>query len=201
MNCERRAHLVLVVTVVLAILPTFLRAQNQLAGTSRLSIPDVELVDHHGKKVHFYSDLVKGKVVAIDTVFTTCTTICPMMGANFSKLSRLLSDESRARVNLISISVDPVEDTPAMLDQWSRQFGPASPEWTLLTGSKNDIDRVLKALQIFTPDKQDHSPVVLIGDDSAQDWVRASALLPPSRLADLLKARLKLASSHPTRRP
>jgi protein SCO1 len=197
---ERRVYFALAVAVACAILPACLRAQDESAAISRLTIPDVELVDQHGKRVLFYSDLVKGRVVAIDTVFTTCTTICPLMGANFSRLGRLLGGQGRGRVNLISISVDPVADTPEMLDRWSRQFGPASPDWTLLTGSKNDIDRLLKALQIFTPDKLDHSPVVLIGDGTG-DWARVSALLPPSRLADLLQARLKLASGHPMTRP
>src|SRR5580658_2937131 len=68
-------------------------AGNQVVAVASLRIPDVELVDQHGKKVHFYSDLVKGKVVAINTVFTTCTTICPLMGANFAKLSNLMSEE------------------------------------------------------------------------------------------------------------
>lgn len=194
-------YLVLAVAVVYVILPACLRAQDESTAISRLTIPDVELVDQHGKRVRFYSDLVEGRVVAIETVFTTCTTICPMMGANFSKLSRLLGSQDRGRVNLISISVDPITDTPEMLDRWSRQFGPAGQDWTLLTGSKDDIDRLLKALEIFTPDKQEHSPVVLIGDDGTGEWARASALLSPSRLADLLQARLKLASGRPAVKP
>src|SRR5215471_11601011 len=80
-------------------------SENQPVAVSGLMIPDVELVDQSGKKVHFYSDLVKGKVVAINTIFTTCTTICPVMGANFARLSRLLSEEGK--LNLISISIDP----------------------------------------------------------------------------------------------
>lgn len=194
-------YLVLAVAAVYVIHPACLRAQDESVAISRLTVPDVELVDQHGKRVHFYSDLVEGRVVAIETVFTTCTTICPMMGANFSKLSRLLGGRGRGRVNLISISVDPVTDTPEMLDRWSRQFGPAGQDWTLLTGSKDDIDRLLKALEIFTPDKLEHSPVVLIGDDRTGDWARASALLSPSRLADLLQARLKLASGRSTVKP
>ena len=156
-------------------------------------------MDQHGKKVHFYSDLVKGKVVAINAIFTTCTTICPLMGANFYKLSKVLGDDTK--VNLISISIDPIVDTPERLKQWSSGFGKVVPEWTLLTGPKADIDGLLKALQIFTPEKQDHAPVVLIGRDGAGDWARASALLPPSRLADLIRARLALATSHPMPKP
>lgn len=167
-----------------------LHAQN--ADAPRLTIPDTVLFNQHGEKVHFYSDLVKGKVVAINTIFTTCSTICPLMGANFSKLRKMLGGGANQKVNLISISVDPAVDTPERLNEWSRGFGQMGPGWTLLTGPKADVDSLLKALQVFTADKLDHSPVVLIGGDEAGDWARASALLPPSRLASLLQARLEL---------
>ena len=156
---------------------------------SGLRIPDVELFDQNGKPVRFYSDVVKGRVVAINTIFTTCTTICPLMGANFAKLGKLL-DRKDGKLSLVSISIDPVVDTPERLKEWSGAFGQTGVEWTLLTGSKANVDTVLKALQVFTADKQDHAPIVLIGGDSAGDWARASALLPPTKLAELIQARL-----------
>lgn len=197
--CRSRTGFAL--TAVVVILPVTLPAQsvvgNQSVTVSGLPIPDVELVNQYGKRVHFYSDLVKDRVVAINTIFTTCTTICPLMGANFSKLSRLLAGESHRKLNLISISVDPATDTPERLDRWSRTFGEVGPGWTLLTGTKADIDRLLKALQIFTAEKQDHSPAVLIGGEGMGDWARPSALLPPARLAELIHARLALKAGHP----
>jgi protein SCO1/2 len=197
---------IFVVTLACAVLPVLLWAQgetihhhrpavpadsgNQQVTVSGLSIPDVVLIDQNGKKVHFISDLVRGKVVAINTIFTTCTTICPLMGANFSKLSRCIPDKSRGKLNLISISIDPLEDTPQRLKQWSSTFGQSGAAWTLLTGAKPDIDRLLKALQVFTADKQDHAPVVLIGGEGAETWSRASALLPPAGLAGLIQTQL-----------
>jgi protein SCO1 len=168
--------------------PVLLDAQAE-AAHSRHALPNIELVDQHGKKIHFYSDLVRGKVVAINTIFTTCTTICPLMGANFSQLSRILGDESHGKVSLISISIDAAVDTPEQLDRWSRTFGKPGPDWTLVTGAKPDIDNLLKALEVFTAEKLDHAPVVLIGDGTGP-WVRASALQSPARLADLIRARL-----------
>ncbi len=158
-----------------------------------LMIPDTELLDQNGQKVHFYSDLVKGKVVAINTIFTTCTTICPPMGINFSRLRKLLGDRAGREVNLISISVDPEVDTPDRLDKWSRQFGETGSGWTLLTGPKADVDTLLKALQVFSADKQEHAPVALIGGDSAGSWVRVSALMTPARLDEIIQARLERA--------
>jgi protein SCO1/2 len=190
----------------IALLPAALKAQSenihkhhmapssgglmQPVDVSGLTIPDITLIDQHGNKVRFYSDLVKGRLVAINTIFTTCTTICPMMGANFSKLRKLLGEDVGAKVRLISISIDPVVDTPERLDQWSKGFGQVEPGWTLLTGPKEDVDSLLKALSVFTAEKLDHSPVVLVGGAGAGNWARASALLPPSRLAELIQARL-----------
>ena len=133
---------------------------------------------------------MEGRVVAINTIFTTCTTICPLMGANFAKLSRLMAGEGRGRLHLISITVDPAEDTPERLKQWSAAFGKTGVDWTLLTGPKSDIDRLLKALQVFTPDKQSHTPVMLIGGGTENGWTRASAMLPPQTLADLIRKRI-----------
>lgn len=166
-----------------------LHAQDRANPVPEKTIPNVELTDQNGRKVHFYSDLVDGKVVAINTIFTTCNTICPVMGARFASLSRLLGKDS-SRLELISISVDPTVDTPARLKEWSRQFGSVSNHWVLLTGSKDDVDHLLKALELFTPDKLEHTPVVLIGSGGNAQWSRASALSPPARLAQLMRERL-----------
>lgn len=153
------------------------------AGT--ISIPDVELVDQSGSKVRFYSDLVKDRVVAMNFVFTTCTTVCPPMGASFARLQRILDERGVDGVELISVSVDPAVDTPQRLEAWGEKFGRADG-WTLVTGSRPDVNRLLKALQVFTPDKEEHSPIVLVGDDARDQWTRAYGLTPPARLADLV---------------
>ena len=168
----------------------------QPIAISGLKIPDVVLVNQRGEKVHFYSDLIAGRIVVINTIFTTCTTICPLMGANFARLRKGLSDQERQKINLISISVDPTVDTPERLDEWSRGFGPMGPGWTLLTGPKADVDSLLRALQVFTADKQEHAPVALIGGEGAGDWARASALLPVPRLSELIHERLGQAAGH-----
>jgi protein SCO1/2 len=207
LSSRRRIIRAVQAAAIIGLLSSELQAQNkhqvlpstypghQSVAVAGLLIPDVALLNQHGDTVHFYSDLIKGKVVAINTIFTTCTTICPLMGANFAKLGKLLGDRADQQVNLISISVDPMVDTPERLDEWSRKFGQAGPGWTLLTGPKDDIDNLLKALHIATADKLDHAPVALIGGDGVGEWARASALLPPSRLAKLIQARLELGSN------
>ncbi len=147
--------------------------------------PDVKVVDQDGRQAHFYSDLVRGKRVAINFVFTTCTTICPPMGANFERLQALLGARAGADVRLLSISIDPATDTPERLKAWGARFH-AGPGWTLLTGSKEELDRLLKAMGVFTPDRASHAPILLLGDDLTGRWTRAYGLAPPAKIVQLL---------------
>jgi len=147
--------------------------------------PDVELVDQDGRRTHLYSDLVRGKRVAINFVFTTCTTICPPMGANFERLQALLGARAGADVRLVSISIDPATDTPERLKAWGARFH-AGPGWTLLTGPREELDRLLKAMGVFTADRASHSPVLLLGDDRTGRWTRAYGLAPPAEIVRLL---------------
>jgi protein SCO1/2 len=150
-----------------------------------LKIPDVEVVTQDGERVRFYSDLVEDRVVAMNFVFTTCTTICPPMGAIFGQLEKKLGDRAGRDIHLISVSVDPTTDTPERLAQWAEKFG-RTPGWTLVTGDKTTVDSLLKSLQVFTPDFEDHAPIVLLGNDARGEWTRAYGLAPPARMAEIL---------------
>jgi protein SCO1 len=159
--------------------------ETRAEAVSHLNIPDVSVVDQDGKPVHFYSDLVKDRVVAVNFVFTTCTTICPPMGANFARLQKILGDRTGREVHLISVSVDPTTDTPERMKAWGRKFG-AGPGWTLVTGSKEEVTRLLKALGVYTANINDHSPLVLVGNDARHQWTRAYGLAAPAKIAELI---------------
>lgn len=150
-----------------------------------LTIPDVEVVTQDGERVRFYSDLVEDRVVAMNFVFTTCTTICPPMGAIFGQLEKKLGDRAGRDIHLISVSVDPTTDTPERLAQWAAKFG-RTPGWTLVTGDKTTVDSLLKSLQVFSPDFEEHAPIVLLGNDARGEWTRAYGLAPPARMAEIL---------------
>lgn len=151
-----------------------------------VTVPDVKLVDQDGKPVNFYTDLVKGQVVAMNFVFTSCGTICPPMGANFAKLQKLLGGRHGGpSVRLISVSIDPGTDTPERLKAWAAKFG-ARPGWTLVTGNGEEIERLLKALGVYSGLPDRHTPVVLVGDDASHQWTRAYGLAPPDKLAELI---------------
>ena len=150
-----------------------------------MSIPDVELLDQDGRKVRFYTDLVKGKTVAINFIFTTCTTVCPPLGATFARVQRELGERTGRDVHFISVSVDPAVDTPERLKAWGAKFK-AGPGWTFVTGPKPAVDELLRALAASTARPQDHSPTVLIGNDARGQWTRTYGLARPSQLVKLV---------------
>lgn len=152
-----------------------------VSATATSQIPDVKVTTQDGRTVDFYSDLIKGKVVAVNFVFTSCSTVCPPMGAIFGKLQ-----ERRADAHLVSVSIDPEVDTPAKLKAWGRKFG-AKPGWTLVTGKKDDIVRILKAMNAYSPDYVNHQPVTLLGNDATGTWKRSYGFTSATKLAAMLE--------------
>jgi cytochrome oxidase Cu insertion factor (SCO1/SenC/PrrC family) len=148
-------------------------------ATGGMSIPDVVLVDQCGKPVRFYSHLVRGRRVAINYIFTTCQGVCPPLSTTFGKLGARLEKDG---VRFISVSVDPVNDTPERLAAWGKRFG-AGPNWTLVTGDKREVDRLLKALDAYNPDKTRHPQLVLLGDDRLGRWRRVPGLATTDAIA------------------
>ena len=155
------------------------------AGTGqKINVPDLELVDQDGRKIHFYTDLVKGHTVAINFIFTTCTTICPPLGATFARVQRELGDKVGRDVRFISISVDPATDTPERLKAWGEKFH-AGEGWTFVTGDKPQVDELLRALGASSARREDHSPTVLIGDPNG-NWTRTYGLAKSSQLVEII---------------
>ena len=166
-----------------SVLPALARQASRPSAPAReaIAVPDVEVVNQHGTPLRFYSDLVKGKVVVINFIFTSCTTVCPVMGVSFASLRKLTPDS----VQLISVSVDPDVDTPARLREWAGRFD-VGPRWTLVTGARREINQLLTAMNVFAPDRADHATAILIGNGGpGPAWIRASGLAPAAKLAEL----------------
>ena len=157
-------------------------------------IPEVSVYDQDGKRLDFYADLIKGKTVAINFIFTTCTTICPPLTATMRQVQRQMGERVGRDVWLVSVSVDPVTDTPERLKSFAAKFG-AGPGWSFVTGGKAEIDRLLKALGAYVSDKNNHSPIILIGNEPSRYWLRSYGLAPASTIARLVAA----AADHPAR--
>lgn len=153
------------------------------ADTTKINIPDVQLLDQNGRKINFYTDLVKGRTVVINFIFTTCTTICPPLGATFARVQKELGDKAGRDVRFISISVDPATDTPERLKSWAAKFH-GSESWTLVTGDKPKVDELLRALGGSAARREDHSPTMLIGNEHG--WTRTYGLAKTSQIIQLI---------------
>lgn len=171
--------------------PSLAAQENQRNETTAKSkapqIPDVEVLDQEGRKLHFYSDLVQGKTVAINFIFTTCTTICPPLTANFAKVQKNLTEQGENRVRLISVSVDPENDTPERLKKYAELFH-ARPGWTFVTGRRSELEQIWKAFNIYLASKQDHPPTVAVGNDVTHVWNYASGLTSAGKLTTVIEA-------------
>ena len=148
-------------------------------------IPDVEVLDQHGNELHFYSDLIKGKTVAINFIFTNCTTICPPLAATFARLQKEMGDKIGKDVHLISISVDPLTDTPERLKAWGAKFK-AGPGWTFVTGEKQEMDKLLNALGAAVSKREDHTPAMIIGNDEKGVWTRTYGLAKINQIVGVI---------------
>jgi protein SCO1 len=152
----------------------------------KLNIPDVKVLDQDGNERQFYTDLVKGKTVAINFIFTNCTTICPPLGATVANVQRELGDKVGKDVHFISVSVDPVTDTPERLKAWAAKFK-AGAGWTFVTGNKPEMDQLLQALGASVARREDHTPSMLIGNDAKGEWTRTYGLAKTSQIVGVIQ--------------
>jgi len=141
-----------------------------------MAIPDVVLLDQNGKQVRLYSDLVKDKIVLVHFFFTKCSDVCPMQGRALMKLKSRLGQRLGRDVFLISISRDPLNDTPEELNKWGKLFG-VGPGWTLATGDQPVIKKLLWDLTGEDIGQIAHESQVLIGNDRTGVWTSTDGLL------------------------
>jgi protein SCO1/2 len=142
---------------------------------------DVKLVDQDGREVRFYTDLLQDKTVIINVMFATCTGACPVMSGTLEKIQDHLGGRLGRDVRLLSISVDPVHDTPARLKEYAARFH-ARPGWYFLTGPKENVEAVLRKLGQWSDEPSDHQTLLLIGNERTGLWKKALALAPTDEL-------------------
>jgi protein SCO1/2 len=121
--------------------------------------------------------LAAPRPVLLQFVFTSCTTVCPILSATFSSVQ----DGLGPGVRLVSISIDPEYDTPARLAAYAARFR-ARPQWTFLTGSANNIAVVERSFDVETNGKMNHLPVTFLRAAPGQPWVRIEGLTSASEL-------------------
>jgi protein SCO1/2 len=153
--------------------------------------PNVELTTQDGVKVRFYDDLLKGKTVAINVMWTHCIDACPLETARLLQVKRLLGDRVGRDIFFYSISIDPKRDTPAVLKAYAEKFG-TGPGWLFLTGKMKDINMIRKKLGLSSTNdaksRDGHAPTLAVGDVASGQWMRNSAVDNPRFLATKINA-------------
>ena len=148
--------------------------------------PDVVLATQDGAKVRFYEDLVKGKNVAVNVIYTSCRDECPLETARMAEVQRLLGERMGKDIFFLSISIDPEKDTPQVLKAYAGRFG-VGPGWLFLTGNKSDIKLLTRKLGLSRASdafsKDGHASSLMLGSDANGQWMRNSAVDNPRFLA------------------
>jgi protein SCO1/2 len=147
---------------------------------------DVELINQDGQKMRFYSDVLKDKVIVINTFFTTCTGVCPPINRSLERVQEALGDRLGKDAFLISMSVDPETDTPSRLKEYSRRFH-ARPGWIFLTGKKENVDWALYRLGQYVETKDNHTNIIIIGNEPKGLWKKAFGLAKADELIKMVE--------------
>ena len=147
--------------------------------------PNVPLTTQDGETVHFFDDLIKDKVVAINFIYTHCPDTCPLETAQLVRVQNIMGDRLGKDVFFYSISIDPERDTPEVLKEYKERF---KAHWTFLTGKKSDIIQLRKKLGLYISEIQDgsnnHNVSMIIGNQATGRWMKRSPFENPHVLAD-----------------
>lgn len=147
----------------------------------QVKVHDMPLVDQDGRKVRFLSDVIGDRFVVIDTFYTTCVQICPILSATFEELQDRLGNRLGKEVVLVSFTVDPVTDIAPRLKEYAQQWN-ARPGWVFLGGEKGAVDQVLKGLGLYSSNYIDHPSMFLVGDARGGTWTRFYGFASPEQI-------------------
>lgn len=158
---------------------------------ARAWFTDTVLLDQDGNPVRFYSDVLAGKVVAIDFIFTRCDMACPLLTEKLNRIREEVGAPFGKEVFFVSISVDPEFDTPQELAKFAKRHSGLREGWTWLTGKKADVELVVKRLGEWVDDKEAHSTEFIVGNARTRHWMKVRPDAPPTVTALKLKALLE----------
>jgi protein SCO1/2 len=164
--------------------------QSTLRLQAQHYFTDLQLVNQDGKRLRFYSDLIDGKVVVINSFFAGCTGVCKVTMPLFQRLQEKFADRAGDGLHLISISVDPEADTPASLKKYATALG-AKPGWDFLSGDKETVQLALQKLGLATEVKEGHSNVFLVGNGKTGLWKKLLGVAPPEEISSAVESVLE----------
>ena len=172
----------------LLLLPLAGHTQQSAEERARKYFTDTEVIDQNGKKLRFYSDVLRNRVVLISFIFTNCEYACPMQAQKLKQTRALMVPAIRDEVWFVTLSVDPERDTPAAMKQFAEKQGLDESRWLFLTGEKPNLDFLIKRLGQYTPGIEAHTTLMLAGNDRTQHWARVLPMVPPDGIAQQLRS-------------
>jgi protein SCO1 len=148
---------------------------------------DTVLKDQDGRELRFYSDVLKDKVVMLNVIFTHCNDACPLITRKLREVREAMGPALAAQVTFVSVSSDPLNDTPEVLKAFARKQGVDGPNWLFLTGDKASVDLVLGRLGQFLPSPEQHSTQLIAGDVAGKRWSKIRPDAPPAAIAQRMQ--------------
>jgi cytochrome oxidase Cu insertion factor (SCO1/SenC/PrrC family) len=165
-------------------------ATDDAAGEekARSYFTDLEVIDQNGKRLRFYSDVLKDRVLLINFIFTSCMDACPLMTQRLIQTRELLVDAVKDDIWFVSISIDPERDTPEAMKAFAEKQGADETRWMWLTGTKQNLDFIVKRLGQYTDEIEAHSTLMLAANTRTRHWTRVMPMVPPAGIAEQMRA-------------
>jgi len=155
---------------------------------ARKYFTDLEVIDQNGKKLRFYSDVLKDRVVLISFIFTNCEFACPMQAQKLKQTRAMMVPAIKDEVWYVSLSVDPERDTPEAMKKFAKRQDVDESRWIFLTGDKQNLETIVRKLGQYTPDVEAHTTLMLAGNDRTRHWTRVMPMLKPAGIAQQMRA-------------
>ena len=162
---------------------------------TEVQLLDLPLIDKEGQPHLFRSEVIGDRIVAVNFIYTSCTTVCPVISAIFAEVQNRLGERLGPEVRLVSLSIDPATDAPRRLKSYAEGFG-AGPGWTFLTGDTSRMTKVLAGLGAFTPEFEEHAPMVLVGDAGRNVWRRFYGFASPDDIVAEIEGLIAWRQDH-----
>jgi protein SCO1/2 len=156
---------------------------------------DTVLVNQDGKPVRFFSDVLDGNVVVVSFIFTRCVGACPLICQKLNGVRRSLGEQFKG-VRFVSLSVDPDFDTPAELRYFARKMEAVYPNWTFLSGKKENVSAVAKRLGEWPEEPGDHTTAFLAGNVRTGHWTKIRPDMPAVAIAETLQRLIAEDTGH-----
>jgi len=164
-------------------------AENASAeAKARDYFSNVELVDQNGQRLKFYDEVLKDNVVVISFIFTNCQSACPLMTRNLTMIRDMLREDERRKIQFVSISIDPLRDTPSAMKEFAQKHDADIEGWRWLTGQPDDVNYITKRLGSYTDDPEMHTTTLLAANVPNAHWTKIEPNVPPNGVV----ARLRL---------